>query len=76
MSEVMIVLSKPLSMNKSKVLEKKLLKLIDWVEPIINMSEECEIMINGSDDEVKDAIQRVKEFAEKNGYEMEVINAE
>lgn len=73
MAEKMVVFTKRLNNKNSKRIEKKILNNISWGNPLIEVSEEVEIMLQGEDEELTASIEKLREVAEENEYEMEVI---
>jgi hypothetical protein len=68
--ERMIVLTKDLNTASAKRLEKKILKLLEASQPMVNISEELEILVES----IKpNEMQALKSFAKENGYELEVV---
>jgi hypothetical protein len=72
MTEKMIVLSKENKSTNTKRLVKKLLKVTMDLGPIINTTEEIEIVLNAEDDVLKKRLEMIKGIV-KDEYEMEVI---
>jgi hypothetical protein len=68
--ERMIVLTKDMSNTSAKRLEKKLLKILEASQPMINISEEIEILVENIRPQ---DMQALKGFAKENGYEVEVV---
>ncbi len=68
--ERMIVLTKDLNTTSAKRLKKKILKLLEASQPMVNILEEVEILVES----VKpNEMQALKSFAKENGYELEVV---
>ena len=72
MKERMIVLSRESKNTNTKRLVKKIMKLVFDLQPIINASEEIEIVLKAEDDVLKKRIELIKKLI-KDQYEIEVI---
>lgn len=75
MPEKMVVFTKRLGDRTAKKMEKAILKRISWANPMIECSEEIEIIIDSSEEDFKDTLKHLEEIAKENEYELQVIDA-
>lgn len=72
MKERMIVLSRESKNTNTKRLTKKILKTVFDLQPIINASEEIEIILKADDSVLEKRIEMIKNLI-KEDYEMDII---
>ena len=60
--------SRPIRSPEAEEVKKKVLNVLE--DPLINTSEEIEIIVNGLNEEKRKKLERI---AKKYGYEMEVV---
>ena len=72
MKERMIVLSRESKNTNTKRLTKKILKTVSDLQPIINASEEIEIILKADDSVLEKRIEMIKNLI-KEDYEMDII---
>jgi hypothetical protein len=72
MKERMIVLSRESKNTNTKRLLKKIMKLVFDLQPIVNASEEIEIVLKAEDEVLKKRLELIKKLV-KDQYEIEVI---
>lgn len=74
MVKKLVVLSKRLANTNSKRTEKKLLKIVSWANPLIEISEEIGIELDiEEEDSLNNAVEKLKEFAKENEYELDIM---
>ncbi len=75
MPEKRVVFTKRLGDRVAKKMEKTILKRIGWANPMIECSEEIEIIIDSPEEDFKDTLKHLEEIAKENEYEIQVIDA-